>query len=171
MPIEEEKALSFGLDQNIPATLNHNNVHTEFEYFYQYITNDILRLSEDDIIKLKTKLRHTCKKYSDIKVPYKYQRTIDTLHRNNNIVVLKQYKGRSVVILDKNIYVDKCLSILGTNQFMKLSKNPTSSYESKIQRTLRKTKLKLSTEQYKKLYPTGSSAGRFYGIAKVHEIY
>ena len=53
---------------------------------------------------------------------------------------------------------------------MKLNKNPISSYESKIQRTLRKIKSKLSTEEYKKLDPTGSNAGRFYGTAKVHKI-
>ena len=170
LSIEEERALSFGLDQHIPTTLNRNNLHTKFEYFYQNITNDISNLSEDDVIKLKTKLRHTCKKYSDIKVLYKYQRTTHTLGRNNSIVVLKQIKGREVVILDKNIYVEKCLSILDTNQSIKLHKNPTSSYESKIQRTLRKIKSKLSTEEYKKLYPTGSNAGRFYGNVKVHKI-
>ena len=54
---------------------------------------------------------------------------------------------------------------------MKLDKNPTSSYESKIQCTLRKIKSKLSTEEYKKFYPTGSNAGRFYGKAKAHEIF
>ena len=76
-----------------------------------------------------------------------------------------------MVIFDKNIYDDKCLSILDTNQFMKLDKNPSISYESKIQRTLRKIKSKFSTEEYKKFYPTGSNAGRFYGTAKVHKIY
>ena len=40
------------------------------------------------------------------------------------------------------------LSIQDTNQFMKLGKNPRSSYESKIQGTLRKVKSKLSTEEY-----------------------
>ena len=103
LSIEEGKALSLGLDQHIPTTLNRNNLHTEFEYFYQNITNDISHLSEDDVIELKTKLCHICEKYSDIKVPYKYQRTIDTLRGNNSIIVLKQDKGRGVVILDKNI--------------------------------------------------------------------
>ena len=162
LPIEEEKASSFGLDQHIPTILNRNNLHTEFEYFYQNITNDISLLSEDDVIKLKTKLRHTCEKYSDFKVPYKYQRTIDTLRRNNSIVVLKQDKGRGVVILDNNIYVEKCLSILDTNQFMKLDKNPTSAHENKIQSMLRKIKSKLPTEEYKNPYPTGYNAGRFH---------
>ena len=53
---------------------------------------------------------------------------------------------------------------------MKLDKNSTSSYKSKIQRTLRKIKSKLLTEEYKKLYPTGYHAGRFYGTEKVHKI-
>ena len=68
---------------------------------------------------------------------------MDTLQRNNNIIVLKQDKGRGVVILDKNIYVNKCLSLLDTNQFMKLDQNSTISSESKIQHMLRKVKSKI----------------------------
>ena len=62
--------------------------------------------------------------------------------------MLKQDKGRGVVILDKNIYVNKCLSLLDTNQFMKLDQNPIISSESKIQHMLRKVKSKISTEEY-----------------------
>ena len=62
--------------------------------------------------------------------------------------MLKQDKGRGMVILDKNIYVNKCLSLLDTNQFMKLDQNPTISSESKIQHMLRKVKSKISTEEY-----------------------
>ena len=62
--------------------------------------------------------------------------------------MLKQDKGRGVVILDKNIYVNKCLSLLDTNQFMKLDQNPTISSESKIQHMLRKVKSKILTEEY-----------------------
>ena len=36
---------------------------------------------------------------------------------------MEQDKRKRVVTLDKTIYVEKCLSILGTNQFMKLKKN------------------------------------------------
>ena len=62
--------------------------------------------------------------------------------------MLKQDKGRGVVILDKNIYVNKCLSLLDTNQFMKLDQNPIISSESKIQHMSRKVKSKISTEEY-----------------------
>ena len=84
--------------------------------------------------------------------------------------MLKQDKGRDVVILDRNIYGEKCLSILDTNQFIKLDKNPISSYKSKIQLTLRKIKSKPSTGQYRKFYPTGFNAGIFYGTAKLHKM-
>ena len=87
----------------------------------------------------------------------------------DEIVVLKQDKETGVVILDNKIYVEIYLSILGYH-FMKLDKNRTSSYESKIHRSLRKIKPKLSTEEYKKLYPAGSNAGRFYGTAKIYKI-
>ena len=73
--VNEEKVLWFRLDQHIQTTLNCKNLHTEFEYFYQNITNDILHLSEG-VIKLKTKLHYTYEKYSHIKVPYKYQGTL-----------------------------------------------------------------------------------------------
>ena len=69
----EEKTLSFGLDQQIPTTLNRNNLHAEFKYFYKYIAYNIFHLSENDVIKLKTNVRHTSKICSDIKVPYKHQ--------------------------------------------------------------------------------------------------
>ena len=62
--------------------------------------------------------------------------------------MLKQDKGKGVVILDKNIYLNKCLSLLDTNQFMKLDQNPTIPSESKIQHMLRKVKSKISTEEY-----------------------
>ena len=44
LTIEEEKALSFGLDQHIPTTLNRNNLHTQFKYIYPNIINDISHL-------------------------------------------------------------------------------------------------------------------------------
>ena len=39
-----------------------------------------------------------------------------------------------------------------------------------VQRSLRKLKSKLSSYEYKKLYPTGSCPGKFYGTAKLHEL-
>ena len=170
LSIEEGKALWFGLDQHTPTTLTHNNIDPEFQYFYQNISNDILHLSEDDFIKLKTKLHYSCEKYSDIKVSYKYQRYIYTLRRNNSIVVLKQDKGREVGISIRISTLRNVCLYCTLISLCILDKNRKISHESKIQRTLRKIKSKLSTEEYRKIYPTGFNADRIYGTAKVHKI-
>ena len=80
---------------------------------------------------------------------------------------MRQDKGRGVTIFDRKNYIEKCLNILDTKQFGKLSKDPTKTFQRKMQRVLRKIKCHLE-EKYKKLYPTGSKPGFFYGTAKVH---
>ena len=42
--------------------------------------------------------------------------------------------------------------------------------KNKIQRTLRKLKTRLSTQQYYQLYPTGSFPEKSYGTAKLHKL-
>ena len=51
----------------------------------------------------------------------------------------------------------------------KLDYDSTSKLESKVQRTLREKESELPENVHKKLYPTGSYPGEFYGNAKVHK--
>ena len=83
---------------------------------------------------------------------------------------MKQDKGRGVVIMDKHKYIEKCLEMLNTKQFSKISVDPTKKTEAKIQRVLRKIKSKLTIQEYHCLYPTGSCPGKFYGTAKIHKL-
>ena len=119
---------------------------------------------------LKTKLRYTCDKYSRIKVPYKYHNVINNLRRKKQLLILRQDKGRGVVLLDKIKYGEKCFSIINTNKFKKLDKNRTGSYETNIQRTLSKTKSRFTFQEYNKVYLTESNAGKLYGTAKIHKL-
>ena len=89
-------------------------------------------------------------KIAESKVPYKYRNVINNLRRNKQLVILKQDKGRRVVLLDKTTYVQKCFSIINRNKFKKLDKNPTVSYEAKIQRTSRKMKSRFTLQEYNK---------------------
>ena len=73
-------------------------------------------------------------------------------------------------MLDKRKYVEKCFSIINTNKFKKLDKNRTVSYEAKIQCTLCKMKSRFTLQEYIKVYPTGSNAGKLYGNAKIHKL-
>ena len=104
------------------------------------------------------------------KTANKYKTVIDQFSKNNNIIIIQHDKWHGVVILDRTKYIDKCLSMVATKQFSKLDYDPTSKLESKVQRSLRKIKSKLPENVYKKLYPTGSYPGKFYGNAKVHKL-
>ena len=79
-----------------------------------------------------------------IHVSCKYKTIIDSLSKNQNICIMKQDKGRGVVVMDRSKYTGKCLNILQTEQFSKLRHNPTKSTENKIQRELRKLKTRLT---------------------------
>ena len=60
--------------------------------------------------------------------------------------------------------------MLSTKQFLNVETDPTKSLEIKIQRILRKIKSKFPEQEYKRLYPTGSRPGKFYGTAKMHRL-
>ena len=47
-------------------------------------------------------MRSTCEKHSRINVPYKYRKIVNDLSRNKDIVIMKQDKGKGVVVASKN---------------------------------------------------------------------
>ena len=95
---------------------------------------------------------------------------IDNLYKNDNIVILRQDKGRVVVILNKTDYVKKCETFLSGEPFKKLNNDPTKSFQGLVQRTLLKMKNKFDKNTYKKLYPSSSQPGLFFGLAKIHKL-
>ena len=79
---EEHRALSFGLDHNIPSKTDANLIYTEFETYYQSIIHKLTNLPETEISHLKTKLKSACEKYNTIKIPYKERELINRLSKN-----------------------------------------------------------------------------------------
>ena len=167
---EEERALSYSLDHHIPSKTDPNLIYAEFESYFQSIRHKITNLPEIQILHLKTKLRNACEQYNNINIPYKKREIINKLKKNQNIMLLRQDKGRGIVIIDRNRYTNKYLNILNTEQFRKLDRDPTKPTEAKIQRALRKIKNHLSNQEYMRNYPTGSAPRKFYGTAKKHKI-
>ena len=119
---------------------------------------------------MKIKLRNTCEKYCNLKFPYKYGDIVSKLSKRKDIVILNQDKGRVVVLMDRHKYTGKCLAWLLTKQFTKLTTDHPETLDSKFQRNLRKIKSKFTEQEYKKLYPTRSCPGKFYGTTKIHKI-
>ena len=85
-------------------------------------------------------------------------------------MVLKQDKGRGLVVIDRKTYTEKCLSLLNTDSFIQLDHDPTKAIEGKIQRVARKIKNNLTKQEYSRIYPTGSSPRKFYGTGKRHKL-
>ena len=59
-------------------------------------------MPHEDLSYLKVKLKDTCDKYSQIYVQYKYKKIIEQLSNN---CIMRQEKGRGVVIIDKSKYM------------------------------------------------------------------
>ena len=108
--------------------------------------------------------------YSNIKVLHTQRKIISGLSKRGDILLLKQDKGRGVVVIDRSKYTEKCLEMLSTKQFTVVENDHTKPLESKIQRILRKIKSKITDQEYKHLYPKGSKPGKFYGTAKMHKL-
>ena len=54
----------------------------------------------NEINTVKTKLRSTCKKYFIINLPHTQTKIISDLSKSDDIILLKQYKGRGGVLMD-----------------------------------------------------------------------
>ena len=158
------------MEQHIPVKLNKHTIKTEFEVFYQSLLKNISHIPENDISLIKTILQSTYDKYSNVFVPHEYRRIVENLSKNDNIVIMKQDKGRGIAIMDKHKYTKKCLEMLNTKQFSKISVDLTKKTEAEIQRVLQKIKSKLTIQEYHRLYSTGSCPGKFYGTAIIHKL-
>ena len=85
-------------------------------------------------------------------------------------MVLKQDKGRGVVVIDRKTYTEKCLNLLNTSSFIQLDHDPTKTIEGKIQRPIRNITSNLTKQEYWRLYPTESSPEKFYGTANRNKL-
>ena len=167
---DENITLSKGLDQHVPSKLKSNDIQTQFEMFFQTITNDLPPIDNDDKEELKTKLRSCCSQYEKITIPNDKKEIIDSLTNNTNIVILKLDKGKGVVVMHRTDYIQKCNDLLSSSKFKLLETDPTRPTERKLQSLLRRIKSKIPEYLYKQLYPTGSCPGKFYGTAKIHKL-
>ena len=113
---EETEALSYGIDHYIPVKADRKRVEVEFEYFYNMFA-EVIEMQEHEKFGLKLNLLNACK-HTDIKVPYQYQNVVKTLSENQSICLLKQDKGRGVIIMNRTDYVEKCEQLIKSRQFV-----------------------------------------------------
>ena len=98
-------------------------------------------------------------------------RALRELKEDKSRMILTTDKGVALVIIDKNDYIQKADELLNTNTYKKIPEDPTNKQKNKLVNILRSIKAEggLSEDKYKKLYPTGAVASKFYGLPKIHK--
>ena len=94
------------MDYHIPNQSSYNTTETEFEMFYQLILQNLLHIPENQLAELRSKFCNACHKYNNIKVPNKYQKIVKDLANNKTIQILRQDKGRGIVIMDSSKFIE-----------------------------------------------------------------
>ena len=166
----EAQLLALSFDHYVPFNTPGKKVQVEFERFFQNLTPHTSHLTENEKISLKRKFLGTFQQFEKVHLKNNDQEVISRLTKNKDLVFLKQDKGRGVVILDRNTYVDKCSEFLQGRQFERLEEDPTQTFQAKVQRTLLSMKKSFDQKTYERLYPSASHPGQFFGLGKVHKL-
>ena len=127
--------------------------------------------------EVKTQLSYLASSYINNYKPNKSTmlkyKILKTLRKRQDIVITKPDKGNGVGILTRKDYNSMMYELLcDVTKFNILDKDVTISREAKLQRYLLQLKKKgfLIKTEYDKVYPSGSSVARTYGLPKMHKI-
>ena len=94
------------------------------------------------------------------------------LKTEKSCMVLTADKGVALVVIDTVDYIRKAKEILeDTNTYRVIHTDPTSRLKNKLINILKRTKAATGMQDniYKKMYPTGVSPPKFYGLPKIHK--
>ena len=93
------------------------------------------------------------------------------LKRDRDHIVLTADKGVAMVIMDRQVYINKANQLLNQDTYKAITKDPTNTIKNKLINILKKIKTRtgLGTNTYKSMYPTGCVTPKFYGLPKIHK--
>ena len=99
------------------------------------------------------------------------QKAIGELKRDKTRVILTADKGVSLVVMDKEEYINKTEELLNQPTYKTISSDPTTKYKNKLISLLKaiKTEGGMNEALYKRLYPTGVGSPKFCGLPKIHK--
>ena len=87
-------------------------------------------------------------------------------------MVLAADKGVAMVVLNRHDYIKKARALLDdSNTYKPITSDPTTKLKNRLINILEMMKGEgdIDENTYKKVYPTGASAPKFYGLAKIHK--
>ena len=86
-------------------------------------------------------------------------------------VILTADKGVSMVVMDKEEYIQKSEDILHQPTYKELPSDPTTKHKNRLISILKTIKSEggIDNTTYKRLYPTGAGSPKYYGLPKIHK--
>ena len=92
--------------------------------------------------------------------------TLSELKKDHSRVILTADKGVALVVMDRTEYNNKAQKLLeDEGTYKEIKTDPTNKLKNKLINLLKKIKAEggISDQLYKKMYPTGAVAPKFYG--------
>ena len=181
----EKSLLRKGLNFSIPPKKpNDADYLVSFELFYRDICNlQVFSVEDLDFVKTKTKdiAQSSFRTYSN-KVPQHLSKgkfdSLRKLSHNKQIVFQKSDKGNSIVIVDRDKYIEKMENFLSDqSKFQKIALKDDNFLNFITSQEKRNDKIyeklvhsnSMSEETRKHLKPMGTRPGIMHGSCKVHK--
>ena len=145
----------------------------------EYITaieKSCSQLEQGKAEELRGEIKAILKKITNSR-PYKSnitkeeQQALKKLRKDDNRMVLTADKGVSLVVLDKEEYIQKAQQLLQQPNYKPITSDPTTRHKNKLISLLKTIKSQggMNDNLYRRLYPTGASSPKWYGLPKVHK--
>ena len=181
----EKRLLSKGLSLSIPPKdINYGDALLPFELLFKQVIKSE-SISAESLSACQAALQNDAFDMRNSFDPKKEQNllpdeiiALKSLKANNSIIIQKSDKGNSVVIVNKEIYIQRMEELLSDNaKFEKIPIEPGKDYnhiwnqELRIRSTLKElvSSKAITEQQYNHLCPSGSRPGVMYGLSKVHK--
>ena len=179
---DEIELSSMGLKHAFfPTNINIKDVQAAFEDLFTQISPHFENRSK--LLRFKNCLMNCYNDYignyfhskrSNYYFSDKTHKVIESLQnkvKQYDLVIIKADKGQTVVIMYRNVYVEKMKVILNDqSKFVKVNEEDTLTRLGKFQSFLyRNFKNILSDKEYKDIYPSASNIPVMYGLPKIHK--
>ena len=182
----DKRLLSKGLRFAIPPKqVDYSEYLTEFELLYRSTLD--FSMSSEETDRFKTKLKEialssyklfndNCQYENNLSV--EEIRSLKNLMRYETIVIQKADKGNTIVITDKEKYIEGVKNVISDNtKFVRINTPPEKyiNYIVNVEKHFKELfknlwkNDKISKDEYKKICPKGSRPGILYGNPKVHK--
>ena len=93
------------------------------------------------------------------------------LKKDNTRMVLTADKGVSMVVMDKEEYIEKSEELLKQPNYKIIQTDPSTKHRNKLISLLKSIKSEggIDDNTYKRLYPTAATPPKYYGLPKIHK--